>query len=206
MALDFFSFQAAYLHSFSFHLSQFFRSNVSTFFAESINFIKLFIWITRLIDYCSPHCKSVWEHKEYIKVFGTQMLQYMVASQQIGIFNPLLLVYPKSLFIIGSFWTESIKEALWSIKAVILSLDKDKTWWVALTLPGSVTAVCASRYPSTRHDLFMDPIELFQGMEFIPGCPNINWHWIQDLRRNYPQMSFFDTAWRIVLVITSKSQ
>ena len=47
---------------------------------------------------------------------------------------------------------------------------------------------------STRHDIFKDPIELLQGMEFITGCPNINSNRIEDLWQSLPQMYFFDTA------------
>ena len=82
----------------------------------------------------------------------------MVASKKIGISIPLLLRDPQSLLILGIFRTKFTEEALWIIQDVILSLDRDKYWWFALTVPDAVTAASVSRYPSTWHDFFKDPI------------------------------------------------
>ena len=81
-----------------------------------------------------------------------------------------------------------------SFQDVIILLGRDKSWRVDLTVTGAVTDAGASRYPHKRNDFFKDPIELFQGMDFFPGFPNINWHLIQDIRRSFPQMSSFDTV------------
>ena len=59
--------------------------------------------IEKLIINCSPIYQSVWKHKVYIKVFGTQVLQDMVASQQTGILSPLFLRDLQILLILGSF-------------------------------------------------------------------------------------------------------
>ena len=59
---------------------------------------------------------------------------------------------------------------------IILLLGIDKSWRVSITVLGVVMAASAPQYPSTRHNLFKDLIELFQGMGFLPGCPNINWY------------------------------
>ena len=58
--------------------------------------------IKQRIFNCSPLFKCAWKHKVNLKVIGTQLLQGMVASQQRGIFSPLLLREPQSLFILGS--------------------------------------------------------------------------------------------------------
>ena len=130
--------------------------------------------IDQLIVDCSPLCKSSWKHKVDIKVLSTQLLQNMVTSQQIGILIQLLLRDSQILFILGSFWTKRTEEALRIIQDIILPLGREKSWWVALTVLGAFTNTSESWYPSTQNDVFKGSIKLFQGMEYLPGCPNIN--------------------------------
>ena len=132
--------------------------------------------IDQLIVNCRPLCQSVWKNKVETKVLGTHLIQDMAASRKIGIFIPLLLRDTQIIFILGSFRTKRTEEALRSIQDTILSLGRYKSWQVALNVPGEVMATSASRYPSTRHDVFKDQIELFQGMKFLPGCHNMNRH------------------------------
>ena len=162
--------------------------------------------IKKLVVDFSPLCQSAWNHKEYIKVLGMQLLQDMFAIRKIVILIPILLKDPQSILILGIFWTKHTEEALRSIQDVILLIGRDNSWRVALSVPGSVTTASAYRYPSTRHGFFKYPVELFQGMEFLPGCPNINWYWTHNLRRSLPQISFFNTAWGFGLVGIGKIQ
>ena len=123
--------------------------------------------IKQRIFNCSPLCKCAWKHKVNLKVLGTQLLQGMVASQQRGIFSPLLLREPQSLFILGSLQKKCTKEALRSIQDAILLFGRDKSWRVDLSLPGAGMDANVSQYPSTRNDVFKDPIEFFRPWNFF---------------------------------------
>ena len=83
--------------------------------------------IEKIIVDCSPLCESAWKYKEYIKVLGTQLLQDMVASQQIGILSLLVLRDPQIFLIIGIVRKKCTGEALQSIQDVIISLCRGKS-------------------------------------------------------------------------------